>query len=791
MFNKFYLFCNNFISRHKLFVLTLIGLIIFFSIINLPRIKYDNNIETMLPADPDIVRSMQFLRDAGFSDKVVLSLSLTTPSRTTQELIQATDELAASFTPGSPVTAVTTGLSTGNIQTDIQTFLKFAPQIISSDELSRFSTQFTTQGVDNALRSDYNRLLTPAGSFLTSFIRQDPLGVKNEIILDLQKLSSIVGYGVIVENNHFVSKDGRHTILILDTPISLTDGFGSRKLIDYLDKHINELPAYVEATIVAGHMHSVSNEEVIKKDILRTVSIATLAFFIIFLLAFKDIRAIIFFLIPLAAVLVSINMASFFFSSLSYFVIGMGMVIIGIADDYGIHAYVAVHTTGSRKAVSQIVKPLAIAVFTTTSIFFTFFISTVRGYHQLALFAITSIFICFGFVLFILPHFLKEGGKMSISEEIKAPALPQSDWFRIIIWFVVLGILLFFSFRVRFSSDINQFDGASREILVAEQDFKVAWGIEEQPAMLVSAAGNEEDAFLITEEISQKAGEVDLTTFVSIWPSEKTRAKNALNWQEFWKQGREDRLKELIAQVGPKYNFSRDAFTLFFDGLYDGLDVKSDPNNLQFFKRLKEQFVIKRMGSVWVVSFFSDDDRSLKSMRSLCDRYPGAFVVSRKALAQSISNSIAREVLFLSCLAALLILVLTFLLLKNIKLTLISLVSVISGIIAITGTFSILNLPINAAVLFASMVVVGLCIDYGVFMLYSYQHMLRTGTVKAVWISASTTLIGASSLLFAYHPVLFSIGITLTSGLLAGFISSQFVLPALYRVWIKRKGLIS
>ena len=57
---------------------------------------------------------------------------------------------------------------------------------------------------------------------------------------------------------------------------------------------------------------------------------------------------------------------------------------------------------------------------------------------------------------------------------------------------------------------------------------------------------------------------------------------------------------------------------------------------------------------------------------------------------------------------------------------------------------------------------------------------------KAMWVSASTTLIGALALLFAWHPVLYSIGLSLTLGLSAGFLTAQFVIPAFYRTGIEK-----
>ncbi|MFA5087651.1 MAG: MMPL family transporter [Candidatus Omnitrophota bacterium] len=786
MFDKIYYSLYHFVRRRRFLVLAIIGAVVILSASNLPRIKYDNDIEAMLPAGPEILRDIRFLREAGFSDKVIISLGLTSLERSTDELIAAADQLAGSL-PGPLVTSVSSGLMTGNLREEIRAFLKLSPQIIPASDLRQIDEQLTQEGVDAALRLNYNRLLTPAGEFFAPFIREDPLGLRNKILARLQNLSSSVGPGVVVEKDHFLSSDGRNALLVIDTPVSVTEGFGCRKLIEHLKERIKILPGYVQAKIISGHLHSVSNEDVIKQDILRTTTIATVAFILIFLLAFRDIRALIFFLIPLAAVIVSINLASFVFPALSYFVIGMGAVIVGIADDYGIHVYVAVHTTQKRDAVSRLMKPLMIAALTTTSVFTAFFFSNVKGYHQLAFFASLSIFFCLGFVLFVLPHFLKEGGKGIVSPRPERVPSVRSDRSRIFAWLVVLSALLFFSTRLRFSSDITQFDGSRKEVFAAEEEFKRTWGIKEYPAMLVSLGKDEEEAVELAESVVKEVGWENLVNFVSLWPSAKTRAENALAWEKFWRQGREVRLGMLIDWAGAKYNFSKDAFKPFFDGLYEGLNIGADPGKFQFFKRLKERFVIEKPDGVRVISFFPDEEEYLLKMRSVNKEHPGAFVVSRNSLSRAISTAIAGEILFLSAVAAALILILTFVLLKDFKLTLISLVSVVSAVIAVCGIFAMLGRPMNAASLIASMVVVGLCIDYGVFMLYSYQHALQIGTVKAIWMSAATTLVGAFSLLFASHPVLFSIGLTLVSGLLAGFVSSQFILPALYRAWVVRR----
>jgi len=46
-------------------------------------------------------------------------------------------------------------------------------------------------------------------------------------------------------------------------------------------------------------------------------------------------------------------------------------------------------------------------------------------------------------------------------------------------------------------------------------------------------------------------------------------------------------------------------------------------------------------------------------------------------------------------------------------------------------------------------------------------------------LSSITTLIGTSSLLLAHHPALFMVGVSLTSGLLVGYLTAFFVVPGI------------
>jgi len=791
MIEKYFPILYDAAGRHIRLISAIILLIIIASGFGVEFIPFSNSMESMLPADSEIIRDMKFLRESDFSGKIVLSMKIKSPGHSLDELIAEADRLAQSLEKPM-ISKVESGAASEAIRDETLLFMRYASQLVNKDEFNLIEQKLTPEGVKENLSRIYRQMLSPASSFLEPVLRADPLGISSVSLKNLLNLSGASGYEINFIDNHFVSRDGMHLMLIMDTPIDLTDSGGSRELIEYLNGKISKLPDYISCDIIAGHTHAVSNEDVIKRDIAITSVTASIAFLLIFIFNFRDYRAVIFFLIPMFSVLISMNISALVFGKLSYFVAGMGAVIIGIADDYGIHVYTAMRTSGRIDAVKEVARPLVIAVLTTISVFGAFFFSNVAGYHELAFFAIVSILLCLGFVLFVFPYIIA-ARPLSLPADNRPvkSAFEVPDGIKILIWTIITGVLTLSAFNVKFDNDVQRLDGASQAIVQAENEFHRVWGGLHQPAFFVVSGKTEEEALKLNEKIYalavQMVGKDLFSSIAPVFPSRETRMANELRWKSFWQADRVEKTRNLIKEQGKIYNFSDKAFEPFFINLNLSQTVNDKLPEFSFLGRIKERFVHKYDEGFRVISFFPDSREYVSVMNNISKNYPGTFIVSRRSFSDTISRAVSREVLFLASVAGVLILGFTFLFLKNIKLTVISLAPVASAVVAVLGGFSFLNISLTAPAIIAAMVVVGLCIDYGVFMLYGYHHELDTGTEKAVWVSALTTIVGAFSLLFARHPVLFSIGLTLTIGLTAGYLAAQFAVPALYRMWTGKK----
>jgi predicted exporter len=545
-------------------------------------------------------------------------------------------------------------------------------------------------------------------------------------------------------------------------------------------------------------MHTVKNEEIIKKDIWFTSIIAALGFLLLFLFIFRDWRAMIIFAMPLGAVLISTGAAFLVFKNLSYFVIGLSTVIAGITIDYGIYVYMAVRKAGnSPETLSKIIKPVFFGALTTISVFAVFFFSSVKGYHQLAFFSNFSILLCLGFALFILPHFIKEEAAPKITNEKEKPAIKLNlgipDYLVLISWCILIIIMLGLSMRLKFNNDITQFDGAGSQVAKSEEAFHHTWGAKELPAVFVVSAATLPGAYEINDAVYEAAtkaiGKENFNSFASIWPGMPKRKANLKAWNEFWSPEKKKDFQELLLEYGQPFNFSDEAFAPFIQQLHTPINLEMEPKGLVFFDQLKEQFVLKKDNSYQMLSFFPDQDEYITKLSEIKKNYQGTFLVSRKNFSVQVSRALSGEFIFLGFLAIFSTIGLTFLLLKNFRLTTLAMLPVATALALIGGVTHLAGLSLNIPSVIAAMVVVGIVSDYGMFMVYYCKYKYQTGTIIAVTLAAVTTLVGAGVLLFAQHPVLFSIGVTLTTGVLAGYLSSLLIIPVAYRLWKDKKDV--
>jgi predicted RND superfamily exporter protein len=110
-----------------------------------------------------------------------------------------------------------------------------------------------------------------------------------------------------------------------------------------------------------------------------------------------------------------------------------------------------------------------------------------------------------------------------------------------------------------------------------------------------------------------------------------------------------------------------------------------------------------------------------------------------------------------------------------------ALVPVVTGLLSMLGIMGMLGIEFNLFNIVATILIIGLCVDYGIFMVCKITEGSDHAADRAVLVSGLTTLAGFGSLVLARHPAMHSIGVTVLLGIGFGIASALLVVPALYR----------
>jgi len=752
----------------------------------LPLLPHDNSIENMLPHDSGIHQMLRFLYEARFASQVAISFERQ-DDVSHFDFLEAVD-CAVEKLDHPLIERVIHRIDLQTTGANVAFFQKQLPALIGSDGLDAIQNRLSPESVDGALRRNYLTLLRPGGSIALPLIQRDPLHIEQDFLTRLQVLAASSGYTIEMKEGYLFSSDGAHILAVLETSAPVTDVRASRELLARVNAALLELPPGVSADVVCGHRHSVSNEAILKRDLQRAVLAASIGFLLLFALCFRDHRAQFIFAIPLASVLLSIHLCCWITGALSLLMLGFGVVIVGIAVDYGIHIYVALRgAEDPARAWRAVVRPVVLGALTTLGVFAAFFAAGVPGYSQLAVFSIISILLSLLGALFILPHLVKSRPVLHAKSPLQRFTFPRVFFF---LWLMMTVALLLPLPHLSFDSDLRSLDGAEQAVWDAESRFRTIWGggAENQGLVVVEAAEYEAALSLndnLYAAVQQQGDAQKFSSFSSIWKSRKHREENLSRWQVFWTSERIATLRENFIQQSRAYGFKQGAFNPFFQSLENPPLLSAEPENNGMFDNLKTRFAQSLHGKHQWVSFFPDTDSWMNRVRSA----PGgteALLISRREINRVLSDETTRTVKRVASLAVVLVILFTAVLMRRPREVVLAVLPAVLGVLAVLKMLAVFGLAVNIPTLIAGIVVIGLAIDYGIFMVFACKRNRMADVCAAVTLSTVTSLVGAGVLLLTRHPALFSIGVTLVAGLTAGYATALCAVPFLARFLLKK-----
>jgi predicted exporter len=272
-----------------------------------------------------------------------------------------------------------------------------------------------------------------------------------------------------------------------------------------------------------------------------------------------------------------------------------------------------------------------------------------------------------------------------------------------------------------------------------------------------------------------------IISLAPLFPSKATQEENIRRWETLWDKDTQDRVRALFIREGDKAGFQPQAFAPFFERW----SIKANRVSLDDLKKagfgeLINSLVIFGGDSTRVLTLVPDTPQVAALFNKNIKLPFAARFVSQSGFNQTISRAMVKNFIQYIITASLVILVFLVLLFRQAGKVLCAMIPVITGLLFMFGVMGWKGIEFNLFNIIATILVIGLSVDLGIFMVSRISEGKETNTGQAVLLGGLTSLVGMGALTLAHHPALYSIGITVLLGMCGAIPSALLVIPAFF-----------
>ena len=749
------------------------------------QIRLQEDIEAMLPDDSSrVAQDFRLLQLAPFTRKVVITLrggAQTGPAELTAAADRLAEELASPLIRS--VTTGPAGLAEGGM---LPWLARSLPSLTTPEDLTRLAGWTEAKNVGSRLQESYERLLAPEGWALKGAIQEDPLSFASLALEKMRYVNMIPNMRLI--DGHFVSADGTSALLIADTTVAMTDSGKARELLEHIDRQVGRVvPAQIKASVICGHRYTLANADAVKHDLYLILTLNALAILAIYIFFLRSLSAFFVFLVPSSVLVIASGVIGLSATNVFAVTMGFGGVLLGIADEYAMLIYFSCRKGSADMAatVAEVSRPVLFGAAATLLSLAVMFLSSLPGQRQLALYTMTGIVASLGISLIVLPHLIRPPTRAAEPRigSTRTFSLPRR-W-TVGIWLTILVLCGWQATKLRFNGDLRGLSLVPAELREAEEELARTWGDMRGKAMIFAEGKDLEAALAVNDRVFARlspalpAGE--LVSLAPILPSDAVRQANVRRWEAFWQQGEADRLAVNLQNSAARLGFAAGAFTPFLASLqappaFAGLDELRGAG----LGELIDSLVLRAPETVRVMTLVPDTPEAVALVEQELKQIPEARLVSQSRFGDHIGQAINADFTRYMAVTLLLVLALVIVLFRNPGRIALVLVPIVTGLICMLGIMGLLGIEFNLFNIVATILIIGLCVDYGIFMTCRLTEGSNHDADRAVLVSGLTTLVGFGSLAFARHPSMHSIGITVLIGIGTGIPAALLVIPALY-----------
>ena len=661
------------------------------------------------------------------------------------------------------------------------------PELTTSATLESLADEITPAALAARLKALRERAIRPEDQFTAVAGRRDPLA------LAAQPLTELSGPdGAIPEGATLRHPDGRHAMVLFEVDFPPDAVTAAGRLIDVIATQAAISGQQgVTLRVIGPYRHYVENIRTIWNDILATLPICLALVAIILRTQLGTWRTVLVVHLPAFVGMIGALAGAGIWHLISgqtmpVALIGFADGFLGIAVDYGNHL------ASAKRAGHRPVLPLVVSFLTTAAGFAVLLTSTVPALQFLAAMVIGGLGTALVVALFIMPSLLPPPGGSDSWVAISGPLYrwcARQPWRRLGVVGALTLLTLPGLWRLHFETDLRRYDGSHPQSWRDLADFSQRWSGGNEAGTSVISSAPDQDAALATAAAARVQLHLPLSVVEHLVPDRAEQLRRRQAWNAWWREHPHfaDDFRAACVASGVRAQAFAEALLLYAPVPDDRPHVTLDswqgtpmqtPLGL-FITRLDPQtwqvaspvrgLVTREQVTLWNGQL-AHRDEPLAQMGASAH---GAWIANRGDFGARILDGLKDDLVRRGPWVLLLVAAVIIIAMRRPAPIAAVLAPPLLALLWTFGTLGWIGLPLTPFSLLAAAFILGIGIDSAVFLADSDEAAFSP--IIAVWV---TTLVGVGSMAFAVHPVLRTIGISLSLGMTAAFIAAILVTPA-------------
>lgn len=799
---------NRFLSSHKnAFFLGLVFLTGFL-LIGISRLKVTESIFATLPKGKSFEEFNRLVESKNIINQIVFSIDIPAETSTddARALSEAFSDSLRRYTKGY---IKNIQAERPDVQQDVYEFA-FAhfPQFIDSSYYAHIRSRLHPDTIRTAVKSTYNQLLTPGGTFLKQFIINDPLGITGKYFRELNAVNN--SEKIVLEDGMMFSSDRKQLLVMASTTYDSGDSEKNVELYNLTEAFKakwNKQNRLHHFTYFGTFEIAARNAIQVKTDSYLTSFIALAGILLLLVFYYRKLLIPVYIILPgLFGAVFALGMTGYFRPEVSGISLATGAVIFGILLDYAFHFFTHLrHTRTIPLAIKEVSGPLLTGSFTTVMAFSALHFANSVVLQDFGLFSSLSLVGAALFTLIALPVILSSFSfdHQPLSQEKKAFRFPEiSSKSRSVILGIVGLLTLVFLYFAQFTT----FDSSLENLSIQNEDLKnreeALTGIDprtEKRIYVFASSASAEAAQNINYNVYLKLKALKqsdrISSFVSsglfLIPESLKRQRNS-DWYTFWNFRLKEKTYNVLDQAAARNGFNAYAFNDFKDWIAGQHQNSVSLDTLFQETGIDNLIESKASGTTYISTLIVPSNR-LSDVKKELRSVNGAVIFDRGELAGDLLTLVKDDFNYLLLVSASIVFFTLLIVYGRIELTILSFLPMVISWIWILGIAAILDIKFNFVNVIVTTFIFGLGDDFSIFVTdgllgkYKYGKDMLRSYQSAIALSATTTIIGTGVLIFAKHPAIHSIALISVLGIVCILFISFVFQPVLFDYFVQNR----